>query len=144
MELDKKGYPIYKDKKRFVHRYIAWRYLLNKSRPLEKWEEVHHIDGNKLNYSPENLIIFSKEDHYKISKRLHKERNLNKANAVLFGLVFVLFMFYKDNQSWGILDRIISILLFVGILVSVYPNVVNLIMKKTKLYKIISDDLDPN
>ena len=50
-------------------------------------------------------------------------------------------MFYKDNFSWGILDRIILILLFIGMLISVYPNVANLIVRKTKLYKIISDEI---
>jgi len=140
MELTKKGYPVYKDSKKPVHKYLAKKYL-NENEPLKDWEEVHHVDGDKLNYSPDNLIILSKKDHWKISTRLHKERNLNRANAFVFFLILALFL--KENtNNIGVLDSIIGILLIIGILISVYPNIASWIMKKTKLYKIIGDDLD--
>lgn len=45
------------------HRYIMEQKI---GRYLEKWEEVHHIDGNGLNNSPENLIIMKKSEHLKL------------------------------------------------------------------------------
>ena len=36
-------------------------------RPLNPWEDVHHIDGIKDNNSPENLQIISHGDHSRIS-----------------------------------------------------------------------------
>ena len=101
--------------------------------------EVHHIDGDKLNYHPENLIILSRKDHWKISKRLHREMNLNKANALVFLVAFILFAFENDHQ-WAILDRIIVFLLFLGLFISIYPNIVSKFMKRTKLYKIINPE----
>lgn len=137
MELNKKGYPIYKDSKKLVHRNIAWRYLLKKERRLKEWEEVHHIDGDKLNFHPDNLIILSKKDHWKISKRLHKEINLNKANTIIIASILFLFIHYNGKQ-WNWISRSIIFLLFIGILIPFYQNIASWIMKKTKLYKIIS------
>jgi len=32
-------------------------------RKLEKWEHVHHIDGNHLNNNIENLEVLTNADH---------------------------------------------------------------------------------
>ena len=48
------------------HRYIASKTL---GRPLTKTETVHHLDENKTNNDPENLIVFrTNADH----SRFHK------------------------------------------------------------------------
>lgn len=48
---------------RHTHRIVAEQML---GRPLKEGEVVHHIDGNKQNNSPENLMVFaSQSDHAK-------------------------------------------------------------------------------
>ena len=52
---------------RHTHRIVAEQKI---GRPLRKGEVVHHIDGNKHNNEPENLMVFrSQADH----ARWHKE-----------------------------------------------------------------------
>lgn len=75
INIDKKGYPkvwLYIDGKRIevkLHRYVCFNY--NGNAPKGK-ESVNHIDGNKMNWTPENLEWVS-----------HKE---NMAHAVKMGL----------------------------------------------------------
>lgn len=46
---------------RHTHRVVAERML---GRPLRPGEVVHHIDGNKRNNDPENLMVFpSQKEH---------------------------------------------------------------------------------
>jgi hypothetical protein len=42
------------------HRWVMEQTL---GRKLESWEHVHHIDGNHLNNSIENLEVLSNADH---------------------------------------------------------------------------------
>lgn len=51
-----RGYPscTYEGKKYLVHRLVMEQII---GRKLERWEQVHHIDGNKMNFQPDNLII---------------------------------------------------------------------------------------
>ncbi len=137
MELNKKNYPVWKDSKKYVHRFIAKKYLLNGDN-FREGEEVHHIDGDKLNFSPNNLIVLSKEDHKKITRRLNKERNLNKANILIISLVYFLFLVSKE-QNFGIFDKIIFVLLSIGLLIYFYSDIANFIVRKTKLYRVVND-----
>ena len=86
MELNKKGYPIFKNTKLPLHRYVAEKYIIK--RKLKDGEVVHHVDGDKLNFHQSNLAILSYEDHKKIEKRIRTEKNLNIAYEliILFSL----------------------------------------------------------
>lgn len=52
---------------RHEHRVVAEQIL---GRPLQPGEVVHHIDGNKRNNAPENLMVFaSQAEHVKWHKK---------------------------------------------------------------------------
>ena len=61
--IDKRGYPRFRDNKKLVHRVVMEKKI---GRPLREDELVHHINGDKTNYSRRNLQLVNKTDHFKI------------------------------------------------------------------------------
>ena len=49
-----------------THRIVAEKTL---GRPLEKGEIVHHIDGNKRNNDPSNLMVMTQSEHCRLHFR---------------------------------------------------------------------------
>jgi len=54
-----------------LHRVVAEQGL---GRKLKRNEVVHHLDGNKLNNDPDNLIVMTRQEH----SRLHGKLNHDK------------------------------------------------------------------
>ena len=75
---DNNGYLRFNDTNKLVHRWVAEK---NIGRKLKPNEIVHHIDGNKLNNSSENLQIFSSQDEH---QKLHNKQNIENFFLKLF------------------------------------------------------------
>jgi len=59
----KNGYRRFNDSGTYVHRWVEEKKL---GRKLRTGEVVHHIDGNPLNNSPQNLKVYkSQKQHMK-------------------------------------------------------------------------------
>jgi hypothetical protein len=56
-----------------THRYVMAQKI---GRPLETWEHVHHIDGNKRNNTPDNLQLVSPDKHCSITAMQRRIRKL--------------------------------------------------------------------
>lgn len=70
--IDDKGYPRIGAgpmKGQRLHRIIAAAKL---GRALERDEDVHHRDGNKLNFDPGNLEVLGHKEHGCVSAKQHR------------------------------------------------------------------------
>lgn len=67
IQINKPDYPNADSRGRvWEHRYVMEQKL---GRLLEKWELIHHKNGNKMDNKPENLEIFTRSEH----ARLHMD-----------------------------------------------------------------------
>ena len=60
---------------RHVHREMAAQKL---GRPLRPGEVVHHIDGNKLNNHPDNLIIFASQAEHSAHHAAERRKEIKR------------------------------------------------------------------
>ena len=72
-----KGKTYMKTYGRHTHRVVAEEKL---GRPLKKGEVVHHIDGNKRNNDPSNLMVMTQSEHCRIhfSKKGGDPKHVNE------------------------------------------------------------------
>lgn len=48
--------------------------------------EVHHIDGNRINDSPENLVCLTKDEHHKIHRGMYNKKRVSAyKNGIYLG-----------------------------------------------------------
>lgn len=130
MKINKKGYPVWKDNEnRSLHRYVAEKEILK--RKLKEGEEVHHVDGDKLNFTPDNLIVLSKEDHKKIEDNIRKHKNLNIASEIIFSILFF-FLIASIGSYITIFGKIMLVLIvFIGMIIPRYPQILRKVLFKT-------------
>jgi hypothetical protein len=92
-----KGYLLWRDSRRLVHRTIAYNkiYLKDKKRyPLPFSEyQVHHRDGNKKNNIVNNLEILCSREHEVKHKIIRYEPQAKNTFVVLLVLVFSWFVY---------------------------------------------------
>lgn len=81
--IDEKGYKRYKKDGKLVHREIAFKEVYRKNRnsyPRRFSEyDVHHMDENKLNNNPSNLVLKPRDTHdltHEIKRRENRLKNL--------------------------------------------------------------------
>jgi len=118
MERNSKGYPIYKDSKNIVHLYYAKKKL---NRSLSSNEEVHHIDGDKDNFNPTNLLVLSREDHLNLEREIRIWKNLDIGSTLITFLSLIFFILYSIMQNTFLLTSI-SLLLVVALLMRFFPE----------------------
>lgn len=73
------GYVVL-DTGEYEHRVIAKELI---GRELQDNEEVHHLDRNKSNNTPSNLIVLEKNQHAKLHKWLDKNIVIPKPKYIL-------------------------------------------------------------
>lgn len=79
-QINQWGYKMiyHNGKKVYEHRLIMEQHL---GRKLNKGEEVHHINGDKLDNRIENLVVLTTEEHKKLHTDTETGRYVSSINA---------------------------------------------------------------
>lgn len=77
------GYGVHRrtvcGRRMYAHRLVAEKSL---GRPLKRSEHVHHIDRNKANNTPENLLVMSNGTHTRLHAELIKGDAVGKSEQI--------------------------------------------------------------
>ena len=80
--VEKAGYRIMNgtsEKHKREHRWVMEQFL---GRPLKRDEQVHHLNGNRLDNRIENLIVMSNRDHHLLHQQLIRERKKTNVSSL--------------------------------------------------------------
>lgn len=104
------GYRVvYRNGRRVMeHKVVAEEKI---GRPLASDEVVHHVDGNRSNNSPKNLVVMKRAEHDKLKDGARRYNHINQltedAANMLFGIGWsihkianALRVGYKTVQTW--------------------------------------------
>lgn len=94
LEKDYKGYYRFKDSKKLVHRWVAFKYIYLKNRkkyPFKfKEYQVHHKNKNITDNSVDNLELISIREH-ELNHNIHRQE---------YSEILSLFVFIAVLLSW--------------------------------------------
>jgi len=132
MELNEKGYPIWKDSKKLVHRFYAERDVIK--RKLKHNEVVHHVDGDKKNFNPNNLAVMFRDSHDKIERDMWELTNLIFVHSIIIAFsFFFLIIFILTKGMYFIFVTIF--LLFIAVVIPAFPRTLRKFLWKSGLYR---------
>lgn len=62
----------------YEHRWVSWKYII-KERDFLDDEEVHHIDRDRTNNDPQNLMVLAASDHNALHQAIAEGHSSKKA-----------------------------------------------------------------
>ncbi len=131
MELDEKGYPIWKDSKKLVHRTQVEKHILRGK--LNQNEIVHHVDGDKLNYNTDNLVVLSRQDHEKIERTRWEFANLIIAYWLIMFIAYFLSMAYMRTHNIVYFSIVMFLILIALFVLPLTPKLLRKILFKSRI-----------
>lgn len=90
--IDNRGYRRFKNSGILVHRWIVGKVF---GRESLRGNVVHHIDGNKLNNSPDNLIPMSWSRHSRLHYRSRKREEVGLTDFVIGCMEFTIKLYVE-------------------------------------------------
>ncbi len=132
MELNKYGYPIWKDSKNFVHISQAEKHVVG--RKLKEGEEVHHVDGDKFNFDKDNLIVLSREDHHKIERNMWEYKNIIVVHVIVILLSYIFLTSYLKTKNIYLISLTLLFLLF-ALVIPLFPRFLRKILFTLRILK---------
>lgn len=128
--IDKRGYRRFSDSKRLVHRWVVKK----NGCKLSRYQQVHHIDGNKLNNNIDNLQVASKREHQLKHGITTKNKNITIWDfhriclwvfLEIFGVVLFIFGFFMFmTENWFVSNSVSVIFGFFGLVLISFSTIV--------------------
>ena len=131
MELDENRYPFWKDSKEPLHKYIIEKKL---GRKLKGNEVVHHVDGDKLNFNQDNLIVLSREDHEKIERDMWKYTNVMILHFITIGWSYMFLVGYLYSKNIFFISATLF-MLFIAMMFPLFPKTLRKLLFKIRILK---------